>query len=150
MTRRHRCAKTRSTGKKFGSLQFAATTTTRSDIAFACNKRGSGLTVRSDQHWHEVDSCLTYLANTRDIALEFGGGAESLKLVSYVDADDAGDNQNRTSMSGYVLFFGGAAISWSSQRIKCATLSSTESEYVAATEDGKEGRRLRFLLAEFR
>ncbi|CAI5930399.1 unnamed protein product [Closterium sp. NIES-64] len=32
----------------------------------------------------------------------------------------------------------------------CATLSSTESEYVAATEAGKEGRRLCFLLAEFR
>ncbi|CAI7828043.1 unnamed protein product [Closterium sp. NIES-53] len=37
-----------------------------------------------------------------------------------------------------------------SQRIKCATLSSTESEYVAATEAGKEARHLRFLLAEFR
>ncbi|CAI7862716.1 unnamed protein product [Closterium sp. NIES-54] len=35
-------------------------------------------------------------------------------------------------------------------RIKCATLSSTESEYVAATDTKKEGRRLRFLLAEFR
>ncbi|CAI7918981.1 unnamed protein product, partial [Closterium sp. NIES-54] len=39
---------------------------------------------------------------------------------------------------------------WSSQRIKCTTLSSIESEYMAATEAGKEGRRLRFLLAEFR
>ncbi|CAI7910975.1 unnamed protein product [Closterium sp. NIES-53] len=34
-------------------------------------------------------------------------------------------------------------------RIRCATLSSTESEYVAAVEAGKEARRLRFLLAEF-
>ncbi|CAI7800944.1 unnamed protein product [Closterium sp. NIES-54] len=44
---------------------------------------------RSDQHWREVDRCLAYLANTRDTALEFGGGEESLKLVGYVDADDA-------------------------------------------------------------
>ncbi|CAI5983939.1 unnamed protein product [Closterium sp. NIES-64] len=91
--------------QKVCSLQFAATTT-RPDIAFACIKLGSGLTVRSDQHWREVDRCLAYFANTRDTALEL--------------------------------------------RIKCATLSSTESEYVAATEAGKEGRRLRFLLAEFR
>ncbi|CAI7875189.1 unnamed protein product [Closterium sp. NIES-53] len=118
------------------------------DIAFACSKLGSGLTVRSDQHWHEVDRCLVYLANTRDTALEFGGGAESLKLVGYMDADDAGDRQNRTSTGGYVFVFGGAAVSWSSQRIKCATLSLTKSEYVEATEAGKEGRRLRFLLAE--
>ncbi|CAI7920458.1 unnamed protein product [Closterium sp. NIES-54] len=41
-------------------------------------------------------------------------------------------------------------VSWSSSRIKCATLSSTESGYVAATDAGKEGRRLRFLLAEFK
>ncbi|CAI7890906.1 unnamed protein product, partial [Closterium sp. NIES-54] len=74
----------------------------------------------------------------------------SLKLVGYVDAADAGDKQNRTSTGGYVFVFGVAAVSWTSQRIKCATLSSTESEYVAATEAGKEGRRLRFLLAEFR
>ncbi|CAI5490458.1 unnamed protein product [Closterium sp. Naga37s-1] len=85
-----------------------------------------------------------------DEEAQFGGGAESLKLIGYVDADDAGDKQNRTSTGGYVFVFGGAAISWSSQRIKCATLSSTESEYVAATEAGKEGRRLCFLLAEFR
>ncbi|CAI7914255.1 unnamed protein product [Closterium sp. NIES-54] len=134
--------------QKVGSLQFAVTTT-RPDVAFACSRLGSGLTVRSDQHWREVDRCLAYLANTRDTALEFSGGPESLELVGYVDADDAGDKQNRTSTGGYVFVYGGAAVSWSSQRIKCATLSSTESEYVAATEAEKEGRRLRFLLAEF-
>ncbi|CAI7883734.1 unnamed protein product [Closterium sp. NIES-54] len=135
--------------QKVGSLQFAATTT-RPGIAFACSKLGSGLTVRSDQHWREVDRCLTYLADTRDTALEFGGGPESLELVGYVDADDAGNKQDRTSTGGYVFVYGGAAISWSSLRIKCTTLSSIESEYVVATNAGKEGRRLRFLLAKFK
>ncbi|CAI7894164.1 unnamed protein product [Closterium sp. NIES-53] len=88
--------------QKVDSLQFAAMTT-RPDIAFACSKLGSGLTVRSNQHWREVDRCLAYLANKRDTALEYGGGPESLDL----------------------------------------------SEYVAAVKAGKEGRRLRFLLAEF-
>ncbi|CAI7842391.1 unnamed protein product [Closterium sp. NIES-53] len=55
---------------------------------------------------------------------------------------------NRTSTSGYVFVSGGAAVCWSSQRIECATLSSTKSE--SATEAGKEGRCLRFLLTEFR
>ncbi|CAI7910938.1 unnamed protein product [Closterium sp. NIES-53] len=73
---------------------------------------GSGLTVRSDQYWCEVDRCLSYFANTRDTVLEFGGGAESLKLAGYVDADDAGDKQNQTSTGGYVFVFGGAAVSW--------------------------------------
>ncbi|CAI7888100.1 unnamed protein product [Closterium sp. NIES-53] len=134
--------------QKVGSLQFAASTT-RPDIAFACSKLGSGLTVRRDQYWREVDRCLAYLANIRDTPLEFGGGEESLKLVGYVDADNANDKQNRMSTGGYVFVFEGVAVSWSSQRIKCATLSSTESEYVAATKASKEGRRLRFLLVEF-
>ncbi|CAI7908940.1 unnamed protein product [Closterium sp. NIES-53] len=114
------------------------------------DKLGSGFTVRSDQHWREVDRCLAYLADTRDTALEFGSGPELLELIDYVDADDAGVKQKRTSTSGYVFLYGGAAVSWSSSRIKCATLSSTESEYVAAMNAGKEGRRLRFLLAEFK
>ncbi|CAI7909875.1 unnamed protein product [Closterium sp. NIES-54] len=133
--------------QKVGSLQFAATTT-RPDIAFAYSKLGSGLTVRSDQHWREVDRCLAYLVDTHDTALEFGGGPVSLELIGYVDADDAGDKQNRTSTRGYMFVYGGAAISWSSSRINCVTLSSTESEYVAATDAGKEGCRLRCLLAE--
>ncbi|CAI7756345.1 unnamed protein product [Closterium sp. NIES-54] len=73
-----------------------------------------------------------------------------MELIGYVGADDTGNKQNRTSMGSYVFVFGGAAVSWSSQHIKCATLSSTESEYVAATDAGKERRRLRFLLAEFK
>ncbi|CAI7924572.1 unnamed protein product [Closterium sp. NIES-54] len=100
---------------------------TSPDIAFACSKLGTGLTVRSDQHWREVDRCLAYLADTRDTALEFGGGPKSMELISYVDADDADDKQKRTSTGSYVF-----------------------SEYVAATDAGKEGHRLRFLLAEFK
>ncbi|CAI7898278.1 unnamed protein product [Closterium sp. NIES-54] len=88
--------------QKVGSLQFAATTT-RPYIAFACSKLGSGLAVRSDQHWREVDRCLTYLADTRDTTVEFGGGPKSLELIAYVDADDVGDKQNRTSTGGYVF-----------------------------------------------
>ncbi|CAI7930781.1 unnamed protein product [Closterium sp. NIES-54] len=66
-------------------------------------KLGSGLTLRSDQHWSEVNRCLAYLADTCDTALEFGGGPESLELIGYVEADDVGDKQKRTSMSGYVF-----------------------------------------------
>ncbi|CAI7813593.1 unnamed protein product [Closterium sp. NIES-53] len=98
--------------QKVGSLQFAATTTWP-DIAFACSKLGSGLTVRSDQHWREVNRCLAYLADTCDTALEFGGGPESLELIGYVDADDAGNKQNRTSTGGYVFVYGGATVSCS-------------------------------------
>ncbi|CAI7787920.1 unnamed protein product, partial [Closterium sp. NIES-54] len=116
---------------KVGSLQIAATTT-RPDIAFACSKLGSGLTVRSDQHWHEVDRCLTYLADTRDAALEFGGGPETLKQVGYADVNDAGDKQTRSSTNGFVS---PSAAQLSRRRANIST--------------GKEAHRLRFLLVKF-
>ncbi|GJP35729.1 hypothetical protein CLOM_g20260 [Closterium sp. NIES-68] len=122
---------------------------TRPDIAFACNKLASGQTVRSDRHWKELDRCITYLIGTRDVALELGGGATDLRLVGFVDADDAGDRQSRSSTSGYIFTLGGAAILWASKRIKCVTLSPTESEYICVVEAGKEARKLRFLLAEY-
>ncbi|CAI7923213.1 unnamed protein product [Closterium sp. NIES-54] len=124
--------------------------TTRPDIAFAYSKLGNSLMVRSDQHSREVNRCLAYLIDTRGTALKFGGGPELPELIGYMDADDAGDKQNRTSTGGYLFVYGGAAISWSRSHIKCASLLSTESEYVVATDAGKEGRRLRFLLSEFR
>ncbi|CAI7750048.1 unnamed protein product [Closterium sp. NIES-53] len=101
----------------------------------------------SDQHWRELDHCIDYMVNTRDFALEFGGGPDTLRLVGYADSDDVGDRQTRSSTSGYVFVLGGGAASWASHRIKCMTLSSTEFEYIPATEADKEARRLRFLLA---
>ncbi|CAI7807826.1 unnamed protein product [Closterium sp. NIES-54] len=102
---------------------------------------------REEEEYRQKIGLLQFAATTTrpDIAFvcsKLGSGLTSLKLVGYVDADEAGDKQNRTSTGGYVFVFGGAAVSWSSQRIKCTTLSSTESEYVAATEADKEGRRL--------
>ncbi|CAI7884161.1 unnamed protein product [Closterium sp. NIES-54] len=84
--------------QKVGSLQFAATTT-RPDIAYACSKLGSGLTIRSDQHWRELDHCIDYMVNTCDFTLEFGGGPDTLRLVGYADSDDAGDRQTRSTTS---------------------------------------------------
>ncbi|CAI7866127.1 unnamed protein product [Closterium sp. NIES-54] len=52
--------------------------TMRPDIDFECSKLGSGLTMRSDQHWREVNRYPAYLGDTRAAVLEFGGQPESL------------------------------------------------------------------------
>ncbi|CAI5461320.1 unnamed protein product [Closterium sp. Yama58-4] len=85
-----------------------------------------------------------------DMELMFKGGSESLNLVGYADADDAGDKENRSSTGGYLFKLGGAAVSWQAKKLQGATkLSSAESKLVAAVEAGKEGGKLRFLLWEF-
>ncbi|KAL6334508.1 hypothetical protein AAG906_016061 [Vitis piasezkii] len=57
---------------------------------------------------------------------------EDCKLVSYYDADYAGDHDTRRSTTGYVFMLGSRAISWCSKRQPTVPLSTTEA-YVAYT-----------------
>ena len=50
----------------------------------------------------------------------------------------AGDLDGRKSTSGYLFTFAGGAVSWQSKLQKCVALSTTEAEYIAVTEAGKE------------
>ncbi|RVW28809.1 Retrovirus-related Pol polyprotein from transposon TNT 1-94 [Vitis vinifera] len=61
----------------------------------------------------------------------------SLKLQGYVD-DFTGDIDSRKSIIGFVFTLGGTTISWASNLQKIIILSTTEVEYVAATEVGNE------------
>ena len=79
---------------------------------------------------------LRNLKGSSDTCLYFTGA--SLKLQGYVDADFAGDIDSRKSTTEFVFTLGGTAISWASNLLKIVTLSTTEVEYVAATEAGKE------------
>ena len=59
-------------------------------------------------------------------------------LTGYTDADMARDIDTRKSTSSYVLTFAGGAVSWQSRLQRCIALSTTEAEYIAATEVCKE------------
>ena len=61
-----------------------------------------------------------------------------MKPQCYVDADFVGDIDSRKSTTGFVFTLGGTATSWALNLQKIVTLSTTEAEYVAATEAGKE------------
>ena len=63
----------------------------------------------------------------------------------FVDADWAGDLDRRRSTSGYVFNLFGGAISWMSKRQAVVALSTTESEYMAATHASKEAIWLQIL-----
>ena len=61
-----------------------------------------------------------------------------LDIHGMVDADWVGDLDRRRSTSGYVFNLFGGAISWMSKRQAVVALSTTESEYMAATHASKE------------
>jgi hypothetical protein len=59
-------------------------------------------------------------------------------LIGYIDADWAGDRDNRRSTSGYIFLMQGASISWRLKRQEYIALLIAETEYIAATEVTKE------------
>ncbi|XP_046395762.1 uncharacterized mitochondrial protein AtMg00810-like [Ischnura elegans] len=60
------------------------------------------------------------------------------ELVGYSDADYASDPTMRRSVSGIVFMHSGGAITWASRRQQCVSLSTTEAEYIAASEAAKD------------
>mmetsp|Transcript_36110 Transcript_36110/g.90847 ORF Transcript_36110/g.90847 Transcript_36110/m.90847 type:complete len:195 (+) Transcript_36110:254-838(+) len=66
-------------------------------------------------------------------------------IQGYVDADHAGNPEDRISVSRYVLFCNGGPISWSSKRQPIVALSSSEAEFYAASLCGCEVEYLRKL-----
>lgn len=129
-----------------GSIMYAALTT-RPDISFIAGQIAQQCENPGLDHWKAVKRVLKYLAGTRDYGLCFGGGDSSDNiLISYCDADYAGDPDTCRSTSGFVFIFNGTAISWSSRKQPIVALSTMQSEYIAASEACREGVWLRRLL----
>ena len=59
-------------------------------------------------------------------------------LEGYTDSDMTGDLDCRKSTIRYLFTFAGEVISWQSKLQMCVSLSTTEVEYIAVTEAGKE------------
>ena len=79
---------------------------------------------------------LRYLKGIANQALCFGGS--NIALQGYVDANMAGDRDNKRITIGYVFTVGGTPVSWVSKIQSVVALSTIEAEYVAATEASKE------------
>ncbi|KAL6556363.1 hypothetical protein OROGR_005651 [Orobanche gracilis] len=99
-------------------------------------------------HWEALKWILRYLKSSGDIGINFSKSAEGVKLVGYVDSNYANDRDKRKSITSYVFTLCGSCISWKSELQSIVTLSTAESEYVAATEAFKEAIWLKGLLTE--
>lgn len=59
-------------------------------------------------------------------------------LMNYTNTDWAGDPVTRRSTTGYAFTLNGGAVSWMSRKQPTISLSSTEAEYKATVEAGKD------------
>jgi hypothetical protein len=127
-----------------GALNWAALAT-RPDIAFAVATVARFAANPGPAHWEAVKRIFRYLSGTRDLWLSYGESKRALE--GYADADGS-MNEDRRAISGYAFLIDGGAVLWSSKRQEIVSLSTTESEYVAATHGGKEAIWLRSLISE--
>ena len=116
-----------------GSLMYL-TAATRPRI---CGKRGKSVYVQTGSlHWMAVKQIIRYLKGPIDMRLCIGG--KDINVKGYLDADWAGDVENRRSTSGYVFFVGEGAASWNSKRQQTVAQYTMEAEYIAMNRCTKE------------
>ncbi|KAL0411259.1 UNVERIFIED_CONTAM: Retrovirus-related Pol polyprotein from transposon TNT 1-94 [Sesamum latifolium] len=86
-------------------------------------------------HWGTVKSILKYLKRTKDMFLIYDGG--ELILKDYSDASFQSDDDGAKSQSGFVFKLNVCGSLKSSKQDTTAD-STTEAEYIAASEAAKE------------
>ncbi|KAL0439860.1 UNVERIFIED_CONTAM: Retrovirus-related Pol polyprotein from transposon TNT 1-94 [Sesamum latifolium] len=118
-----------------GSIQYVVQCT-RPDVASALSVTSRYQACTGDAHWGAVKSILKYLERTKDMFLIYGGG--ELILEGYSDASFQSDDDDAKSQSGFVFKLNGGVVAWKSSKQDTTADSTTEAEYIAASEAAKE------------
>ncbi|EDN10314.1 predicted protein [Histoplasma mississippiense (nom. inval.)] len=117
-----------------GSLQYLVSSS-RPDLAFAVNYLSRFNSRPHKECWAALKHVLRYVKKTKDHGIlykkEMIGG---LSPVAYSDSDWAGADPQYKSTTGYIILLNGSPISWRSQRQTSVAKSTTEAEYIAASE----------------
>jgi hypothetical protein len=120
---------------------------TRPDISFAVSKLSQFLENPGISHYKAAMQVFRYLKGTINRGLLFGYTKSSLLFAS-VDADWANCPDTRRSHTGYMISWNSHLISWKSTKQCTVSLSSTEAEYKALADVGKEFTWLNNLMKE--
>ncbi|XP_026377667.1 uncharacterized protein LOC113271960 [Papaver somniferum] len=117
------------------------------DERLKLTREGSGELVNSTD-FKGLVGCLRYLTATRPDIIGttslgiFYNVSEDPKLVGFTDSDTEG----RKSTSGYGFQLGTGFFSWSSKKQQVVALSTTETEYIAASNCATQAVWLRMML----
>ena len=108
---------------------------TRPDLAFAYSELSKYVQFPGKLHMTTSEHMLRYLRGTYELGILFSRGVKNANLLwGWVDADWAGDTDTRRSHTAFVLMFNGGPISWKSHRQDSVALSTSEAEYMAASD----------------
>ena len=130
-----------------GALMYLATCTCP-DVAYTVSQLARFNSNPGRAHWLAVKHLFRYLKGTLDLKLTYKPDSHSELFQVYSDADHAGEKPGMRSTGGYLVKIGSVAVDWSSKLQPMVALSTTEAEYIAACEAGKEIIWLRHLFDE--
>ncbi len=119
-----------------GSLIWPAVHT-RPDITYSVGAFSQYCSDPGPTHCSLVVQVFRYLFGTLDLGITFQADYSD-ELVSYTDSDYAGLVDGRKSTGGYIFMLSGGPLFHQSKLQNTVALSSTEAEYMAACEAGKE------------
>ena len=110
-----------------GALHYL--TFTRPDISFAVHQVCQYMSTPTTTHLAAAKRVLRYIRGIFNHGIEFTPGP--LHLSSYTDVDWVGDPDDRRSTSGFLVYLGNNAVTWSTKKQPTVSQSSIESEYRA-------------------
>lgn len=131
-----------------GSLMYLAVTT-RPDIQYAVSALARFNSNPGPAHWNAVKHLLCYVKGTKDLKLVYKPDDLKELFVMYTDSAHGDCPDSGRSTGGFVVMANSGAISWSSKLQTIVALSTTEAEYIAAVDAGKEIMWMRNILSEF-
>ncbi|KAK8574601.1 hypothetical protein V6N12_062291 [Hibiscus sabdariffa] len=129
-----------------GSIMYAMICT-RLDLSYALSMTSRYQANPGEGHWTAVKNILKYLRRTKDVFLVYGG-EEELHIKGYTDASFQTDKDDSRSQSGFVFYLNGGAVSWKSSKQDTVADSTTEAEYIAASEAAKEAVWIKKFITE--
>ncbi|KAJ9566645.1 hypothetical protein OSB04_002611 [Centaurea solstitialis] len=132
-----------------GSIMYAMLCT-RPNVAYSVSVTSRYQQNPGEPHWVAVKNILKYLRRTKDMFLVFGSSEDEISVIGYSDASFQTDRDGFRSQSGYVFTLNGGAISWKSSKQDTIADSTTEAEYIAASDAAKEAVWLRNFLSDLR
>jgi hypothetical protein len=130
-----------------GSLRYLVNT--RPNIAFAVDMVSRFMEAPTTEHWAALKRIVRYISGTTEYGCKYTYRSfTNLKLLGYSDSDHAGDLEKKKSTSGVVFFLNGNVVTWTSQKQRVVSLSSSEAEYIAAASAACQGVWLVRLIAD--
>jgi Reverse transcriptase (RNA-dependent DNA polymerase) len=119
-----------------GSLNHLAIFT-RPDISLAVSKLSQFNQDPTLQHLNAARRILKYAVSTKHYTLKYGG-ANTIIIDGYADADWGSDPTERKSTTGYVFTINGGHISWTSKKQTTVALSTMEAQYMSLSDASRE------------